>query len=58
MRLSNGKLWPIPITLSINKDKADKMMENNENFVLKLLNNENLPLAQIKTPNSISRCRT
>lgn len=50
MRLSNGKLWPIPITLSINKDKADKMMENNENFVLKLLNNENLPLAQIKNP--------
>jgi sulfate adenylyltransferase len=25
-------------------------MENNENFVLKLLNNENLPLAQIKNP--------
>tara|TARA_R110002074_G_scaffold69430_1_gene161897 strand:- start:2052 stop:3683 length:1632 start_codon:yes stop_codon:yes gene_type:complete len=50
MRLSNGKLWPIPITLSIAKDKANKIMENNENFVLRLLNNENLPLAQIKNP--------
>ena len=55
MRLSTGELWPMPIVLPIKKKKVKEMIEkyqdNNENeLVLTLLNEENLPLGKIVNP--------
>lgn len=55
MRLSTGELWPMPIVLPIKKQAVKEMIEkyqdeNQNELVLTLLNEENLPLGKIVNP--------